>query len=278
MSAPPIPAGDVAGALLEVAGGVADSLVVAAPEHPAAAALRAAAPERLVAVAGGLVRAAVATGVALAGRRVVVLLDGEVPARLPLEDLPAGAGIVAVTIEARVAGACWGAGWTLVQPAWPADVPVLLGEALAGGLPAVLHLPAGAPGSAGARPAPGVAREGAPDAGVARPRFGVPRVLREGTAGLLAASGAGAVTLLVEVARQLAERGVAVQALDLHTAAPGEGPGPVGGASLLLAADRPVPAGSLDGGRWPEGLRPVPVLRDPRGAMEAVAAHLRVHR
>jgi hypothetical protein len=252
-------------AVLEAVRGAPGCVLVAAPDDPAAQPTRDAAPERFVPVASPGVRAAVAAGIALASRPVCFLTEGEVPAALPRPP-----GFVAVVARAAVAGACWGSGWTLAQPASGGDLVALLGGALAAPVPVVVRLPGDVP--AGSVP-PGRDGEGAPLV-----TLGAPRVVRDGAAGLLVGSGAARAGLLVAVARMLAGRGVALQAVEMHTAAGGEGPGPQASDTALFLGHRSVDVGSLGWGRWPQGLLEVAVPDDARGAMEAVAARLRARR
>lgn len=260
------PGDGVAEALRDAAGGPHSCVVVADREDPAVELVLREVPERLVPVAGAAARVGVAAGIALTGRRVAVVAEGAP------SGLPAVAGLVAVMSGARAAGACWGAGWTLVQPGSARDVAPLLASSLGAGEPVVLRV--------GRRSwAPGMA---APEAGAPAPadppRLGVARVLREGTAGLLAASGPDEVRLLATVARMLAGRGVALQAVEIHTSAAGEGPGPQATDGTLFLGQAACDAGSLDGGRWPPGLLGVAVPHDARAAMEAVASHVLVRR
>lgn len=237
-AAPPVTAPSETSAPSEAAGPAID---------PAAAVVAAALPAfgtRVVTVPGPAARPWVAAGLATVGRRPVLLLErgAPVPTTPPL-------GALVVTSDLAVADALLGAGVSVVQPAWPADVEPLLRAALDGADAVVLRLHAGA--AAG------------PMEAFDAPVFGRPRVLRSGGPVTLTASGTS-VGLLADVARMLAGRGAAVTAVDQHTFRPGRG------ASLTLLDGALVIGTGAEG--LPGRVRRVPASGQPRQVMDAVVA------
>ena len=210
----------------------------------------AAACPNVVGTPGGGARFAVADGIRLAGRRVVIVLD-----RVVVDLGPVGQGArptVLLTTSAAHLSAARDAGLTVVQPGWPADVEPLLRAALDAAEPVLVRLH----GDPVVGPAP-----------TSRPALDARRVLRRGRAGLLVAAGAGT-PLLVRVAAALSERGLDVTAVDLHTIRPVTGVDPARTDRALLTG--PV---AVEDARQ---LVPVPIGDGSLGRLaDAVEAALR---
>ena len=204
-----------ADALAAVAAARDRMLIVASAANPVAERVVAASPEQVLRAPGSAAKLVIGAGARSQGLQVVVVLDH---GAADLHEV-AEAGLVVVSTDPAHLTAARDAGLLVVQPAWPQDVAPLLDQVLDSGEPAFLRL----------HPAQ-TQRLGAPPDS---PSLGVHRILGDGHAGLLVASGAG-VAPLREVLPLLAGRGLDVTAVEAHTLRPGTGLDPAATAVSIL--------------------------------------------
>lgn len=235
------------------AGGPARSgspVTVGAPGDPIVEALRGSGG-RVVVAAGEGSRLVVGAGVALAGPRALVLAG-----RGTIVPRALGGAQVAVVRDGTAAELLRRAGWTVAQPVWPDDVSPLLQAVLAADHPVALRLHAHHWPDVQLAPGPAV--------------LGVPRVLSEGRAGMLVASGRLAADLLA-MARALEQHGLEITAVDAHTRGPRAARPSVVDTDTSLLVGGPKSAEDFHAGRLRLGtLHHVAVPPGDPGAIEVV--------